>query len=43
MQPEDPARKADALKKDDASIKTEGENLPQGRDVLSGARLRCSV
>lgn len=33
MQPEDPVRKADALKRDDASIKNEGVDLPQGRDV----------
>lgn len=33
VQPEDPVRKAHALKRDDASIKNEGVDLPQGRDV----------
>lgn len=36
MQLEDLVRKAGALKRDDASSKNGGMNLPQGRDILGG-------
>lgn len=42
MQLEDLVRKAGALKRDDASSKNGGMNLPQGRDILGGGVSRMS-